>query len=279
MKKIWVIPTLLTLANGFFGFLALAKCVDAAGIAAGHAGAPPSEFGDKLEYAAICVLLAMICDSLDGWVARRLNTSTDFGAQLDSLCDAVTFGIVPGVIFKTFVENQGDPPTAMLSRYYLAAGGCYALCALLRLARFNVENSLGREDHKAFRGLPSPGAAIVVVSTILFYYDERWRRLPWLHDFADGLQATIRVSMPFLMFGLGAAMVSRIAYPHFASRILTNKLNLGTVARVVLIITLGALEPWLVLFAGSLLFGFYGPVLTIFRRLRGRTPRAGRPVQ
>lgn len=278
MKKIWVLPTLLTLANGFFGFLAISKCIDASRIAAralDQRQALPVQFGELMEYAAICVLLAMICDSLDGWVARRLNTTTDFGGQLDSLCDAVTFGIVPGVIFKTMIEAEGPAPTTMLSRYYLAAGGCYALCALLRLARFNVENALGREDHKAFRGLPSPGAAIVVVSAVLFYYDERWTGLPWLKNFASGLKATMLATMPFVMFGLGAAMVSRIAYPHFASQLLTKKLTVGRVARVVLVITLGATEPWLVLFVGSFLFGLYGPVLTVFKKLRGRPHRPG----
>lgn len=268
MKKVWVIPTLLTLANGFFGFLALAKCVDASRLPVHD-----SAFGSMLEYASICVLLAMVCDALDGWVARRLNTSTDFGGQLDSLCDAVTFGVVPGVIFKTLIEREGPTPTTMLSRYYLAAGACYALCALLRLARFNVENSLGREDHKAFRGLPSPGAAIVVVSAVLFIYDERWQRLPWLSGVAETVKYSVLWMMPFLMFALGAAMVSRVAYPHFASQVLTRKLTLAAVARLVVVITLAALEPFLVLFAGSLMFGVYGPVLSLWKRARGRQPR------
>ncbi|MBI3817204.1 MAG: CDP-alcohol phosphatidyltransferase family protein [Planctomycetes bacterium] len=275
MKKVWVLPTLLTLANGFFGFLALAKCLDASRL-----GAASPEFGGKLEYASICVLLAMLCDCLDGWVARRLNSSTDFGGQLDSLCDAVSFGIVPGVIFKTFMESGSVAPSTMLSRYWLAAGGCYACCALLRLARFNVENSLGREDHKAFRGLPSPGAAFVVVAAVLFYYDERLDQtdtflthLPWLRDFAIVVRSSVVVIMPFLMFGLGAAMVSRLAYPHFGSQLFSKKFTVGRIARGVVVLALAALEPRLVFFLASLLFGFYGPVYTVIKRIRGRIPR------
>jgi CDP-diacylglycerol--serine O-phosphatidyltransferase len=269
MKKVWVIPTLLTLANGYFGFLAIAKCIDAMRLPPGSDAA----FADRMEYASFCVLLAMVCDSLDGWVARRLKTSTEFGGQLDSLCDAVTFGIVPGILFKTFIEREGMEPTIMLARYYLAAGACYALCALLRLARFNVENALGREDHKAFRGLPSPGAAIVVIAAILFYYDDRWVTLPWLRDVADAVKISLKSILPVIMFGLGAAMVSRIAYPHFASAWLGRKLTVARVAQLVVFIALLALEPRLVLFAGSLLFGFYGPVLSVIKKLRGRSVR------
>ncbi|MFN0204860.1 MAG: CDP-alcohol phosphatidyltransferase family protein [Planctomycetota bacterium] len=266
MKKVWVLPTLLTVANGFFGFLAIAKCIDAMRLGAGRS----AEFADKMEYACFCVILSLICDSLDGWVARRLKTSTEFGAQLDSLCDGVTFGIVPGILFKTFIEYELGEPPVMLARYYLAAGVCFALCALLRLARFNVENSKGHEDHKAFRGLPSPGAAIVVIAAILFYYDERWVSLPWLRDIAPGVKAGLLGVMPFMMFALGALMVSRIAYPHFASALLTRKLTVARVAQIVVFIALFALEPRLIMFIGSVLFGFYGPVLSIIKRIRGR---------
>lgn len=266
MKRIWVVPTMLTLANGFFGFLALAKCADAARIG----GASPL-FGDTLEYAAYCVLAAMVCDSLDGWVARRLGTSTELGAQLDSLCDAVTFGIVPGVLFKTFVEGIGDPPSVTESRYFLAAGACYALCAILRLARFNVENLQGREDHKVFRGLPSPGAAIVVVSCVLFYFDERWSSWSWTRSVAPTVRHFIGFGFPFLMCALGILMVSRIAYPHFASALIGRRRSFRSFAQLVVGIALAASEPRVFLFLGSLIFGAFGPAMSLLKRVAGRS--------
>jgi CDP-diacylglycerol--serine O-phosphatidyltransferase len=272
MKKVWVVPTLLTLANGFLGFLALAKCADAARL-----GAQNPQFGATLEYAAYCVLLAMVFDSLDGWVARRLRTSTEIGAQLDSLCDAVTFGVVPGVLFKTFVEGMNAPTTVTLSRYYLAAGACYALCAVIRLARFNVDNAIGREDHKAFRGLPSPGAAIVVVATVLFHFDERWVGFEWIRDNAQGVKRLIVDVMPVVMFALGLLMVSRIGYPHFAAQILTRKLTVRRFAQIVVLIALAFLEPIGVLLLGSAAFAAFGPIASLVKRLRGRhvhPPRA-----
>jgi CDP-diacylglycerol---serine O-phosphatidyltransferase len=265
MKRVAVVPSLLTLANGLLGFLALAKCADAARLGAGS-----PLFGPTLEYASYCVLLAMLCDSLDGWVARRLGTASDLGAQLDSLCDAVTFGVVPGVLFKTFVEGITAPTTSTLPRYYLAAGACYALCAVLRLARFNVDNAIGREDHKAFRGLPSPGAAIVVVSTVLFYFDDRWEGLHWLKVNADGVRQSIVYLMPVAMFALGFLMVSRIGYPHFAAAILTRKLTVRRFAQLVVLIALAFLEPMGLLFVGSVAFAAFGPVASLVKRFRGR---------
>lgn len=269
MKRIWVVPTLLTLANGFFGFLALAKCADAARL-----GVANPAFGATLEYAAYCVLLAMVCDSLDGWVARRLGTSTELGAQLDSLCDALTFGVVPGVLFKTFVEGETGPTTVTIARYFLAAGACYALCAILRLARFNVDNAVGREDHKAFRGLPSPGAAIVVVATVLFYYDERWVGFEWLRDNAQGLKRSIVYSMPVVMFALGALMVSRIGYPHFAASLFSRKFTVRRFAQLIVLLALAFLEPMGVLFVASLVFAAFGPVASLTKRWRGRVHAA-----
>ncbi len=269
MKKIWVFPTLLTLGNGFFGFLALAKCADAARL-----GGTSPFFGDTLEYAAFCVLAAMVCDSLDGWVARRLGTSSELGAQLDSLCDAVTFGIVPGILFKTLMEGTIAEPSTMLSRYYVAAGSCYALCAILRLARFNVENALGREDHKVFRGLPSPGAAIVVAAVVLFYFDERWRQWSWIRGAADGVQASLLAGMPVLMIGLGAAMVSRVAYPHFATAILGRPRSFRGLVQLVVAIAVAAMEPRVFLFVGSLAFGLFGPLASLAKRLFGRSARS-----
>lgn len=265
MRRVWVLPTLLTLANGFFGFLALAKCADAARLVA-----TDPQFGATLEYAAYCVLLAMVCDSLDGWVARRLDTSTELGAQLDSLCDAVTFGVVPGVLFKTFVEAENAPATAALSRTYLAAGACFALCALLRLARFNVENAVGREDHKAFRGLPSPGAALVVVAAVLFHYDERWRKFVWLREYSQLVKEGIVYVLPAVMFALGALMVSRIAYPHFASALLTRRWSVRRFAQLLVLLALAFVEPMGVLLVGSVVFAAFGPAISLWKRFQGR---------
>lgn len=272
MKKIWVVPTLFTLGNGFLGFLALAKASDAAMLGAGD-----PRFGGTLEFAAKCVLAAMILDSLDGWVARRLRSSSELGAQLDSLCDAVTFGVAPGVLFKTLVERETaamGPISNVLSRFLLGAGAIYALCAILRLARFNVENAKGREDHKAFRGLPSPGAALVVIATVLLYYDERWT--PWFPTSADAVRRVLRLGFPLAMCVLGVLMVSRIGYPHFASKVLGRRRSFRSFVQLLVLLILAVMEPVVILFVGSVVFAAYGPVLYVFKRVRGRTPPAAR---
>ena len=128
----------------------------------------------------------MVFDSLDGWVARRLRTSTEIGAQLDSLCDAVTFGVVPGVLFKTFVEDERADHGHPLS---LLLGGRRLLCPLRRDLASRDSTSTTRSAAKTTKpsgGLPSPGAAIVVVATVLFHFDERWVGFEWIRDNAQG---------------------------------------------------------------------------------------------
>ncbi|HKE00115.1 MAG TPA: CDP-alcohol phosphatidyltransferase family protein [Planctomycetota bacterium] len=277
MKKIWVVPTLLTLANGYFGILALAKAADAAMIGAGD-----PRFGETLEYAALCILFAMACDALDGWVARRLGTSSALGAQLDSLCDAITFGVAPAIVFKSLVEREAanrNGVSVAETRYYLAAAACYALCAILRLARFNVDSSLGREDHKVFRGLPSPGAAIVVASVVLFYFDERWTK--WLsRGTADAILGVLRGAMPFAMVGLGFLMVSRIGYPHFATAILGRRRSFRSFAQLVVALALLWMEFRVALLVGSVAFAVYGPAVYLSKRARGRRgPRPSRALK
>ena len=103
------------------------------------------------------IFLAMIFDALDGHVARLAKTTSDFGAQLDSLCDVVTFGVAPAFLLVKMCPGFTFNHSQMV--WIIAAA--YACCAALRLARFNVETD-DEDDHMNFSGLPSPAAASVV---------------------------------------------------------------------------------------------------------------------
>ena len=115
------------------------------------------------------IFLAMVFDGLDGYVARLARTTSDFGAELDSLCDVVSFGVAPGVF-----DGEDVPASLPLVHdqaiWIIAAA--YAACAALRLARFNVETS-DDDEHLHFSGLPSPAAAAVIAGFAIMFFKLR----------------------------------------------------------------------------------------------------------
>lgn len=144
--KFGFLPTLLTLGNLLGGFLAIAM-----------------SFAGYFDHATIAIALGAVCDAFDGRAARFTQTSSRFGAELDSLADAVSFGVAPGILMYTWIASQfGDHMSAVGGVFTLAAAVCYfyTACTVLRLAIFNVASY----EANTFRGLPSPAAAFVILS-------------------------------------------------------------------------------------------------------------------
>ncbi len=108
-------------------------------------------------YSAALIFLAMVFDALDGQVARLSRTSSEFGAQLDSLCDLVSFGVAPAFLLVKMCPDF----TAVHNEPVWVLAATFAVCVALRLARYNVETDED-DDHRTFSGLPSPagGAAV-----------------------------------------------------------------------------------------------------------------------
>lgn len=151
-KLLFILPNLFTVTSILGGFYAMTLC-------AGEAG--PTQ----LYQAALAILFAMFCDGFDGRVARLTKTQSDFGMQLDSLADCVSFGAAPGLlIYKWALE-----PLGFLGLFLSFA---FAACGALRLARFNVLAM--RSPHGGggsfFVGLPIPLAAGVLVSMIIAHH-------------------------------------------------------------------------------------------------------------
>ena len=113
------------------------------------------------------IFLAMVFDALDGYVARLARTTSDFGAQLDSLCDVVSFGVAPGFLLVKMCPTFTYSHDKM---WVIAAA--FAACAALRLARFNVEIG-DDDDHLHFSGLPSPAAAASIAGFAIMFYELR----------------------------------------------------------------------------------------------------------
>lgn len=143
-KGVYLLPNTLTLCGMYCGFFAIMSSIN----------------GNYL-YAAWAIIIAIIFDGLDGWIARLTNTSTRFGVELDSLSDLVAFGVAPSVMMYKWTLMP-------FGRLGWAAAFLFVACGALRLARFNVQT--GSTGSKAFKGIPIPGAAAVLSSIVIFYY-------------------------------------------------------------------------------------------------------------
>jgi CDP-diacylglycerol---serine O-phosphatidyltransferase len=173
-RAAYVFPTLFTSGNIFLGFLALMQSFQGAIIASsGNLG-----WNAHFALAAKALGFAILIDGLDGRIARMTNTTSDFGRELDSLADFITFGIAPamlafvwGVRYVALPANSA--PESQLIRAGYMVVFLYLLCGAVRLARFNVQTNPipknpGRPDRKYFVGMPSPAAAGIIAATVFF---------------------------------------------------------------------------------------------------------------
>ena len=230
-----------------------------------------------LNQAAWWLVLATVLDALDGKVARMTRTASNFGAQLDSLADAITFGVAPAVMICTLVQLHGPEfGIRMHPRLLLAAPIIYGLCAILRLARFTVEvqDQDHSKDHAAFEGLPSPGAAGVPISMVLLYFglaDPNFI-FPVDRDLLAIIRETLLRSGPFLLVVLGILMVTRLPYPHFFAWLTRDRKPFKALAETAIIFGLLMVEPELALFLSGFLFAFVPVLMHLPRTLLGEKP-------
>ena len=274
LKEVPVLPSLVTLGNLFFGFLAIAKVADAL-----RQNGPGADFAALLPYfelAAILVFVAMVFDALDGRVARMTGQTTPFGAQLDSLADMVTFGVTPAFLAKVLVDWHAQSDHNRLlplhPKLFYAAAAVYVACAALRLARFNVETGADEEDHREFKGLPSPAAAAVVCGLVVLFCS-RADTPPgepspaalgqWL--FGSPRFDWIVVAMPAVLVLLGLLMVSRVPYPHALQALLKGRHSMPFLAALVVVITLAAIEWQLALVTCTVGYVVWGLLLGVYR--------------
>jgi CDP-diacylglycerol--serine O-phosphatidyltransferase len=169
-RAAYALPTLFTAGNIFLGFIAILRAFKGALYAhEGHLGSNPD-----FEVAAKAIGLAVLLDGLDGRIARMTNTVSDFGREMDSLADVITFGIAPAVLAYTWGVQFVHLPSQILDEragYFLSF--LYLLCGAARLARFNVTTNPvpknpGRKDRKYFVGLPIPAGAAMIASIVYF---------------------------------------------------------------------------------------------------------------
>ncbi|MFH2001490.1 MAG: CDP-diacylglycerol--serine O-phosphatidyltransferase [Planctomycetota bacterium] len=269
-RGIAIVPTLLTLGNGFCGFVAIAKTLDAVRCA------DTPLFEGKLTQAALLIFLAMVFDALDGRVARLTHQTTEFGAQLDSFTDLISFGLAPALLVKTIYEQSLIQAEMVYSvKLTLLLTALYTICSVLRLARFTVDTSPEESSHKVFVGLPTPAAAGVIASTVLFL-NHGSDTFAFIRE--PLMRLSINRALLFIPPLLGLLMICKIEYVHFFNKFVRGRKTFNFLVQGVLcLFIVGFWYEWAVLFC-FLIYVFSGPVLAVYhlaeRRLKGNKKTA-----
>lgn len=229
---IYVLPNLLTTANMFFGFFAIIYSIKGEFLVASYA-----------------IVASAIFDLLDGRVARMTNATSEFGAEYDSLCDLVSFGIAPGLLLFLWALQPFGRIGWLASFFYVA-------CGALRLARFNVQKQV--IDKAFFQGLPIPMSAGIVASSVLAFTDLE----------IDPSKSWILLGMTFL---LGFTMVSNFRYRSFKDLDLKRRLPFTYLVAGVFIFAVIAVRPEVMLFVTFMTYASLGAIFGILRI--GRQPK------
>jgi CDP-diacylglycerol--serine O-phosphatidyltransferase len=266
--QVAVLPSLFTLGNLMCGFAAIG--VSARAQLYWRAAQPePGKAGAAFALAGGLVILAMALDGLDGIVARVANQTSAFGAELDSLCDMVSFGIAPGYI--VFLEASSRN---LFGHYWYAwvCAALYAVCTALRLARFNVETEPKSTPLGHFLGLPSPAAAGVIAGLAIF---------EWRMEIEAEWAAR---AMPFAAVVMGGLMISRFRYAHVLDLLFRQRHSFKHLVMLIFgLFTVFALPLHYeyVLLVGFSVYALSGPAGSAWRGLRrlfgGKPPSDDRP--
>ncbi|MGB7347349.1 MAG: CDP-diacylglycerol--serine O-phosphatidyltransferase [Pirellulaceae bacterium] len=248
-----VLPTMLTLGNAVCGLAAIAILLSNAESLAWAAE-------QKLFVAGLLIYGGMLFDALDGSAARMTGQASEFGAQLDSLCDAVTFGTAPAVI----IWQLND---VLPQRLTWGIGVLFTLCVLIRLARFNVET--GEDDaHDGFEGLPSPAAAGTVAAFAIAIPELKSvavdavypERIQWL---AQNCLSASHYVVPILALVLAYLMVSRFQYPHVFQQLVQGRRAFHKIGQALFVLFGILMLHWLALPLVFSYFAFASPIRSI----------------
>jgi CDP-diacylglycerol--serine O-phosphatidyltransferase len=242
----YIIPSLFTVSNIFCGFYSISSAIQG-----------------NFERAGILIGIAMILDTLDGRIARMTNTSSEFGVQLDSLADAITFGVAPAVLCYQWAFFQYE--NRLIDRAGWIACFLFLICAVSRLARFNVQTT-GNPDKRYFTGMPTPAAAGFVAAYI-YHFPER---------IAGEIWTIIAVA---IMLVLAFLMVSRIRYRTFKDMDLRQPRSYRTIVLIALIIGFMAFDLKSALVTLSTVYAISGFIgMFTKRHVKAEIPELETPV-
>jgi len=247
-KGIYLLPNFLTTGCVFSGFYAIVAAID-----------------QHFQQAGMAVFAAMIFDTLDGRIARLTHTESAFGKEYDSLADMVSFGLAPAIVAYQWGVVRISEYGYYWGRFGWLACFFYAVCAALRLARFNARSA--GADKRYFEGLPSPSAAAIVAAFV--WFSSGWRE--------PGLAGLIAAFVVTLL--AGALMVSSFSYPSFKQVDLDRRIRFFYVVLVALFFMAIVIDTPTILLSAFGTYALAAPLLWVVRRLRRlrRGPPAGVP--
>ena len=231
-KGIYILPNLFTTGSLFAGFYSMVAGVS----------------GDY-RTAAIWILFALVCDGLDGKVARATGTTSKFGVEYDSLADLVAFGVAPGLLMYFWALKP-------FGRLGWLAAFLFVVCGALRLARFNVQ--VETVESKRFIGLPIPAAASTVSATVLFFHHMGWP------------SSYKKLAIIVLIYLLAFLMVSSVKYYSFKDPELIKKQPFGFLVLAVLLLIVIAAEPAIMMFVLFISYVLSGPIAFVITWPRRR---------
>jgi len=254
-SRIYLLPNSLTAGNLFFGFLAILRCIQA------NYSTDPVEESRFFGQAVWFILFAVICDALDGRVARLGGRESLFGKEFDSIADIISFGVAPSMMMIFLILQPTEKYPFFLQIGWLIAF-IYLLCAGVRLARFNVlthpmlppaQRLKGTRD---FLGLPVPAAAGMIASLVLVLNSFELRGLAIL--------------LPPLILGIAVLMVSNIPYPSFKEIDWNTSTRFRTFIVLVLVLGVAFIFNKFFFALAFLTYILYGPVRHLYRIQRAR---------
>jgi len=282
VKYISILPSLVTLMNALGGFAAIVyimKPVDIEILLFKRLSVP------SLAVSGYLICLAMVADMLDGWLARMTDTASDFGANLDSLCDAVSFGAAPAYLLLKLEEApiKALPPGLLA---YVAGKGIFIIaviylgCALIRLARFNTESiapappptqiaaaaALPRR-HEDFAGLPSPAAAGIIAGIVVFRESFLPKLAHWPAFYA-ALNQGIIFALPWITLAASFLMVSRVRYTHLMNTVMESRKTPLFFALIFLALLLAIFHIEIVLVLGFVGYALTGVLCDLWAMLK-----------
>ncbi len=227
MKKgIYILPNSLTLCGMFFGFYSILAALKG-----------------NYVLSAWSILMANVFDGLDGWVARLTHSTTRFGIELDSLSDLVAFGVAPALLVYKWAIAPFGRIGSVVAFLFLA-------CGALRLARYNVQ--MGSTESKAFTGMPIPGAAAVIATLVIFYY-EIWEGLPEKNVF-----------ILLLTMFLALLMVSTLKFHGLKEIDFRKRKPFWILVAIVLVFAIIVIHPPVALFVFAMIYLIEGIVENIY---------------
>jgi CDP-diacylglycerol--serine O-phosphatidyltransferase len=274
-KGLYILPSLFTAANVLLGYYAILQVIRGAvvyGIA--HAMQAPVQQAGHFDHAAKAIGFAVLFDGLDGRIARMTNTTSDFGRELDSLADVITFGVAPSLLawawgfHQVSAEISRADMATLLPRLGAIASFLFLIAGASRLARFNISSNPqpsnpGRPGKKYFVGMPIPAGAGVIAAVVHFSHGDP---LLW---WGSALTWLIVVVLA------GYLMVSTWRFYSF------KDIDMGARQPFRLVVIFGLLLAGILLFSGPVLFvialtymfsGIFWRLHWIFRRKRNPPP-------